>query len=90
MVYPNYAWIIHGWYPDYWWEIGENLDGCANETLKEFIVKAKPLIVYFLPEPDDTDSNVTAAGMVSIEKLFIASTYTRAQVFYHRNCGDLA
>ena len=40
------------------------IEGCSDEMLEDFLVKARPLLIRLFPEPDDEDT-VTAAGIVS-------------------------
>ena len=67
LVYPNYAWIFYGLYPDGWWT--ENvtqvpLEDCTDEELELFLFKSRGLMAHIVPEPDDFDSP-TSAGIVS-------------------------
>ena len=67
LVYPHYGWIMFGWYPENWWKeevAGEHIDECTDDQLEEFLRKARPLIIHFIPEPDDHDLT-TDANIVS-------------------------
>ena len=67
-LYPHYAWIIFGWYPDKWWTeevAGEPLEGCTDEDIEDFLQKSRVLLIHLLPEPDNFDLP-TVAGFVSI------------------------
>ena len=38
-VYPRYAWILYGWYPNYWWETNEP-SKCQANDMKNFLERA--------------------------------------------------
>ena len=67
LVYPHYGWIMFTWYPKRWWTekvAGEHIDGCTDEEVEQFLIRAQPLLVNLIPEPDDYDLQ-TVAGFVS-------------------------
>ena len=68
MVYPHFAYITYGGYPEKWWTdevAGAPMDDpeCTNDALNTFIQNARPLQLHFFPEPDDYDLQ-TDAGFV--------------------------
>ena len=66
-MYPHYAWIIYSWYEERWWteEIAKEHVDCTDEDMQLFLVRARPLLIQILPEPDDFDLPADP-GMVSI------------------------
>ena len=61
-VYPQYAWLVYGWYAEEWWKLGqENITqrDCTDDDLKEFLDRA---IVVGLPEFSNDTNDV---GIVS-------------------------
>ena len=71
LVYPNYAWIVYAWYPEKWWTEGDDLDGCTNDFLEDFLIRARALLLNIVAEPDDFDA-ITDGGFVSLLILYIA------------------
>ena len=72
-MYPHYGWIMFTWYPERWWTeevAGENIDECSDEELEDFLIRAKPLLINLVPEPDDYDEK-TVAGYVSLSLTLI-------------------
>ena len=59
LVYPNFAWIIYGSYPEKWWTdsvAGDHLDECTEDELNNFLILARPLIMQIIPEPENEDA----------------------------------
>ena len=66
LVYPRYAWLLYSWYTELWWtekDAGEILEGCSDEVLAEFLLKARAFVIYRRPEIDDIDEQ-TFSGLV--------------------------
>ena len=66
-MYPHYGWIMFPWYPKKWWTeevAGEHIDGCTDEEMEQFLIRAQPLLISLVSEPDDSDLQ-TVAGFVS-------------------------
>ena len=69
-MYPHYGWIMYTWYPERWWTeevAGEHIDECSDEEMEEFLVRAQPLLINLVPEPDDYNLQ-TVAGFVSLSR----------------------
>ena len=74
MVYPHFAYITYGGYPEKWWTdevAGGPLDDveCTNDDLNAFIQNARPLQLRFFPEPDHHNLE-TDAGFVRALKIY--------------------
>ena len=65
--YPQYVWITHGWYPEQWWNISQEIYGnqsrtCSSEEVAEFLSG----VIAIQPFPTADDRYVqTKSGMVS-------------------------
>ena len=65
--YPQYVWITHGWYPEQWWDISQEIYGnqtetCSSEEVAEFLNG----IIAIQPFPTADDRYVqTKSGMAS-------------------------
>ncbi|CAI8046144.1 Gamma-aminobutyric acid type B receptor subunit 2 [Geodia barretti] len=90
LVYPHYGWIMYTWYPERWWTeevAGEHIDECSDEEMEEFLVRAQPLLINLVPEPDDYNLQ-TVAGFSSREfignyttRLWPESNYNHSSIF---------
>ena len=45
--YPDYAWILYGWYSDNWWRISDAAVGCSEFELAAVLERA--LVVQQYP-----------------------------------------
>ena len=67
LSYPQYVWITHGWYPEQWWNIsqeiyGNQTDTCSSEEVAAFLNG----VIAIQPFPTADDRYVqTKSGMVS-------------------------
>ena len=76
--YPQYVWITHGWYPEQWWNISQEINGnqtekCSGEEMTAFLIG----IIAIQPFPTADNRYVqTESGMVSsyIIKLWLYKT----------------
>ena len=62
MVYPNYAWILYGWYSEEWWRSPDAAVNCSEDELAAVLERA--LVVQQYPITDNT-SHVAVGGVVS-------------------------
>ena len=63
------------WYPKRWWTeevAGEHIDRCTDEEMEKFLIRAQPLLIDVVPEPDDYDQQ-TVAGFVSGNNIILLS-----------------
>ena len=65
--YPQYVWITHGWYPEQWWNISQEIYGnqsqtCSSEEVAEFLNGV--IAIQSFPTADDRYVQ-TKSGMVS-------------------------
>ena len=72
LVYPNYAWITFGAYPEKWWtaEVSgyhpEHVPvNCTDKELEEFLINARPIIIQQYHTTPDEVNDITEAGIVS-------------------------
>ena len=67
LSYPQYVWITHGWYPEQWWNIsqevyGNQTDTCSSEEVAAFLNGV--IAIQPFPTADDRYAQ-TESGMVS-------------------------
>ena len=67
-TYPRYAWILYGWYPNYWW-VSNELSACKANDLKHFLERALAVDV-----PPFSDGK-TDIGTVSYLSLFTSVSF---------------
>ncbi len=63
LTYPNYAWILYGWYREDWW-MSDNPSSCTNAEMEAFVEKARPIVVQQYPTADHLNES-TDSGIVS-------------------------
>jgi hypothetical protein len=86
--YPDYGWILYGWYPDRWWteEVAQSPSECTDQELENFLRKSRALVIQLLPEPDDynqaTDADISADEFNNrYDKMLEASEYDISTVY---------
>ena len=63
-VYPQYAWLVYGWYAEEWWKLVQgNITqiGCIDDDLKEFLDRA---IVVGLPEFNNDTNDIGTVSKI--------------------------
>ena len=52
MVYPNYAWLLYGWYSEKWWRTFNAEVNCSDDELAGVLERA--LVVQQYPIADNS------------------------------------
>ena len=61
MKYPDYAWILYGWYSEEWWRSTSDVN-CSGDELAIMLERA--LVIQQYPIADNTSTN-SVGGLVS-------------------------
>ena len=67
-MYPNYAWIVLGWFEDDWWTQGKNPSSidCTDDQLGEFLHRTLAILVFAVASDEDaaTDTQLVKTAII--------------------------